>query len=264
MAYRPLAATGMQVSIIGLGAVKLGRNQAVKYPVSFRIPDDREASSLIDCARHLGINLIDTAPAYGNSEERLGQLLKGQRQDWIICSKTGEEFIEGQSSFDFSAQHTQFSVERSLKRLQTDYLDIVLVHSDGNDLDILQIHETFDALESLKKQGKIRAFGMSTKTLAGGIRAAERCDLVMVTYNVSERDGQPVLDYCLAHHKGVLVKKALASGHLVSRNQPDAIQSSLDFVLAHPAVTSAIIGTISETHLTHNVQCALRACTLVE
>ena len=89
---RPFGDTGIEVSPIGLGTVKLGRDQGVKYPNGFTIPDDKAASDLIALARDLGINLIDTAPAYGVSEERLGPLLKGQRQNWVICSKVGEEF----------------------------------------------------------------------------------------------------------------------------------------------------------------------------
>ena len=76
---RPLGNTGMEISALGFGTVKLGRNEGVKYPQGFSIPDDRSASALIAYAQELGINLIDTAPAYGNSEERLGKLLAGQR-----------------------------------------------------------------------------------------------------------------------------------------------------------------------------------------
>ncbi|MFW8341556.1 aldo/keto reductase, partial [Klebsiella pneumoniae] len=69
---RPLGSTGLRVSPLGLGTVKLGRDQGVKYPNGFRIPDDQQARELLYLARELGINLIDTAPAYGVSEERLG------------------------------------------------------------------------------------------------------------------------------------------------------------------------------------------------
>src|SRR5690606_6686077 len=135
--HRPLGDTGLLVSPLGLGTVKLGRDQGVKYPNGFSIPDDAAARALLAQARELGINLIDTAPAYGVSEERLGPLLRGSRQDWVIVSKVGEEFENGASRFDFSAAHTRFSVERSLRRLETDVIDLMLVHSDGNDLAIL-------------------------------------------------------------------------------------------------------------------------------
>lgn len=77
--HRPLGDTGLIVSPLGLGTVKLGRDQGVKYPNGFTIPDDAAARALLDQARALGINLIDTAPAYGVSEQRLGPLLRGQR-----------------------------------------------------------------------------------------------------------------------------------------------------------------------------------------
>ena len=134
--HRPLGSTGLTVSPLGLGTVKLGRDQGVKYPNGFTIPDDAAARELLAQAHDLGINLIDTAPAYGTSETRLGPLLRGQRQQWVIVSKVGEEFDNGQSHFDFSPTHTRFSVERSLKRLETDFIDLVLVHSDGNDVAI--------------------------------------------------------------------------------------------------------------------------------
>ena len=124
---RTLGNTGITVSALGLGTVKLGRDQGVKYPEGFQIPDDRAASALLDQALGLGINLIDTAPAYGISEERLGDLLQHQRDNWVICSKVGEEFTDGQSHYDFSPEHTVYSVERSLARLRTDFIDIVFV-----------------------------------------------------------------------------------------------------------------------------------------
>jgi aryl-alcohol dehydrogenase-like predicted oxidoreductase len=68
--HRPLGSTGLMVSPLGLGTVKLGRDQGVKYPNGFTIPDDQQARALLNQARGLGINLIDTAPAYGISEER--------------------------------------------------------------------------------------------------------------------------------------------------------------------------------------------------
>lgn len=261
MKLRRLGSTDMWLSPLGLGTVKLGRDQGVKYPTGFTIPDDQQALALINQARELGINLIDTAPAYGVSESRLGPLLKGQRQEWLICSKVGEEFNQGESSFDFSAEHTRFSVERSLKRLQTDCIDIVLVHSNGEDRHIIQHHGILEVLAELKKAGKIRAFGMSTKTVEGGLLAAEKSDAVMVTYNLNERDERAVIDYCAAHNKGVLIKKALASGHICQTSvngteaiKEDPIAASMQFVLTTPGVTSAIVGTINPAHLKLNVE----------
>ncbi len=260
LAKRAIADTGLEISALGLGTVKFGRNQGVKYPEGFELPDDRSAANLIAMARDLSINLIDTAPAYGISEERLGKLLKGQRQEWVICSKVGEEYSDGGSSFDFSAKHTRFSIERSLKRLNTDFIDMVLVHSDGNDLDVINHTAALSELAQMKQEGLIRAFGMSTKTVAGGLKAAEQSDCVMVTYNLSEQGEREVLDYCAANNKGALIKKALASGHITkTADETDPVQASMDFLFAHAGVSSAIIGTINPKHLRDNIEKAIRS-----
>lgn len=253
---RQFANTDMLVSPLGLGTVKLGRDKGVKYPNDFKIPSDLEALDLLAQAQDLGINLIDTAPAYGNSEERLGTLLKGQRHHWLICSKVGEEFDSnsGESSFNFSEEHTRFSIERSLKRLNTDVIDMVLVHSDGNDLEVINQFGILDVLADIKQKGLIRAFGMSTKTVAGGLLAAQKSDCVMVTHNLAYQAESAVIDYCHANQKAVLLKKALASGHICSDDRNiDPIQASMDFIFANPGVCSAIVGTINPKHLKDNV-----------
>ena len=254
---RPLGDTGLQVSALGLGTVKLGRDQGLQYPSGFVIPDPRSAANLLAQARDLGINLIDTAPAYGDSEQRLGQLLAGQRHDWLLCTKVGEEFNAGASSFDFSPEHTRASVQRSLRRLATDVLDIVLVHSDGNDMDIIERMGTLQALAQLKAEGLLRAFGMSSKTVAGGLAAAAICDVLMLTYNLQQREELPVLDACVGHNTAVLLKKVLASGHLVHADS-DPLQASMDLALSHPGTSAAIIGTINPAHLRANVEAARR------
>ncbi|MBH3427657.1 aldo/keto reductase [Pseudomonas alkylphenolica] len=251
--HRPLGSTGLRVSPLGLGTVKLGRDQGVKYPNGFTIPDDDQARLLLSQARELGINLIDTAPAYGRSEERLGPLLRGQRDHWVIVSKVGEEFDNGLSHFDFSAAHTRLSIERSLKRLETEHIDLVLVHSDGNDLHILEHEEVYQTLEALKQEGKIAGFGFSGKTAAGGLKALERGDCAMVTYNLNEQAERPVIDYAADHGKAILVKKALASGHVCLSPGVDPVRASFELLFVHPGVSSAIVGTINPVHLAHNV-----------
>lgn len=256
---RPLGNTGLTVSALGLGTVKIGRDKGVKYPNGFTIPDDTAVSELLAQARELGINLIDTAPAYGHSEARLGKLLTA-RQDWIIVTKVGEEFDNdsGESRFDFSPEYVRTSVERSLTRLNTDYLDCVLVHSDGNDLDIIA-QGTLEALNDLKKAGLIRATGMSTKTVEGGIATLQQADIAMVTYNLQHHEEVPVIEHAAAHHKGILIKKAFASGHLED-DRTDPVQESLNQILGTPGVGSIIAGTINLHHLQENVAKARIAC----
>jgi aryl-alcohol dehydrogenase-like predicted oxidoreductase len=255
MNLKTLGNTGLKVSPIGLGTVKFGRNQAVKYPAQFEIPNDKQIIELLQTAQDLGINVLDTAPAYGNSEERLGKLLGDQRHDWIIISKTGEEFIQGESVYNFTPEHTEMSIKRSLMRLKTDYLDAVLVHSDGNDVYNIEHFGILDCLENLKKQGHIRFYGASTKTIEGGILAVEQTDMVMVTHNPIYTEERPVIARAFQLNKGVLIKKALASGHINKIPGTDPVCTSLQFIFQEPGVHSAIIGTINPKHLATNVAC---------
>lgn len=255
---RSLGATGLDVSTLGLGTVKFGRNSGVKYPTQFDLPDDDRIRLLLAQAADHGMNLLDTAPAYGISETRLGQLLSN-RQDWVICSKTGEEFIDGQSYFDFSAKHTRASVERSLRRLKTDYLDIVLVHSDGNDLAVIEESDCLETLSRLKDEGYLRSFGFSGKTVAGGLKALTLSDIVMVTLNISHLDEIPVIEQAQTMNKGVLIKKAFASGHAVHNEKTShSALDNLQVVLGQPGVTSAICGTINPDHLSENIKAAIQ------
>lgn len=247
MQKRKLGQTGIDISPLGLGTVKFGRNQGVKYPSGFDIPDEAELADLLALARDLGINMLDTAPAYGTSEERLGRLLSGQRRDWVIVGKAGEEFEGGASSYHFSPAHFEMSLERSLKRLKTDYIDVLLIHSDGSDMDILRNDALLQTMLGFKARGLVRAIGASTKTVAGGLETLALMDVVMCTYNPDYTDEAPVLDYAAAYNKGALLKKVLGSGHSTSPAQ------ALQFALAHPGTSGAIIGTINPKHLRDNV-----------
>ena len=110
---RNLGNTNIEVSCLGLGTVKFGRNQNVKYPENFDLPNDKKISELVKSAEELGFNLLDTAPAYGSSEKRIGDLFQQQkisRHNWVISTKVGEEFENGKSKFDFSATNTELSL----------------------------------------------------------------------------------------------------------------------------------------------------------
>lgn len=264
---RRLGKTDLEPSVLGLGTVKFGRNQGVKYPKGFELPDDAQLHELLSICRELGINLLDTAPAYGFSEERLGQLLRKTRQEWLIATKVGEEFEpdkfsdDGKSWFDFSAAHTRKSIERSLRRMRTDYLDLVMIHSDGQDTHIINHTDVLPTLLQLKQEGWVRAVGMSTKTLEGGNLAAKTCDALMVMFNPDHQDEEPVIDACSQQGCGVLLKKVLSSGHICHDAPPqaDPIQQALAFGLNKAGVTSAILGTINPQHLRENGLKALQA-----
>jgi len=249
---RALGATGIQVSPLGLGTVKIGRDQQVKYPTGFTIPDDVAVRELLALSRDLGINLIDTAPAYGNSEARLGQLLSN-KNDWVIVTKVGEIFEHGESRFDFTAKHTRMSVERTIKRLGRDYVDVVLVHSDGQDMQIIHHQAVLETLDRLKEQGLLRAYGMSTKTTDGGLWVVENTDVVMATCNPVDVHDEPVIARAHELNKGVLVKKGLQSGHADKSAGGGGIEAAFEYVFKHAGVSSMITGTINPQHLRDNV-----------
>ena len=135
---RPLGRSGLQLSVLGLGTVKLGRNTDVKYPQDFELPSDEAILNLLEVAGSLGINYLDTAPAYGLSEVRLGALLPHCASTFQIVTKAGEHYDPAQQSrYDFSEYGLRQSIETSLKRLNRTQLDVVLLHSDGHDDQVL-------------------------------------------------------------------------------------------------------------------------------
>lgn len=247
---RLFADTGKTVSVLGLGTVKFGRNTGVKYPGGdgFDLPDDATIESLLDLCLAQGINLLDTAPAYGVAEERLGSLMGARRENFFLVSKTGEEFDGKDSAYIFTREHTQYSVERSLKRLKTDHLDCVLVHSTRDDLDVIEKTDVLETLSRLKDKGDILSYGVSTYTVAGGKRAVDLSDCVMVAYNAGYTDEEDVIDYAAAKGKAVLVKKGLGSGHL---ENPAA---GIRFVVNRAGVTSMVFGSLNPENIMSNIK----------
>jgi aryl-alcohol dehydrogenase-like predicted oxidoreductase len=241
------------VSPLGLGTVKFGRNTGVKYPggEGFKLPSDAEVESLLDLSIDCGINLIDTAPAYGVAEERLGQLMGARRDKFFLVTKTGEEFDGAKSEYIFTAAHTRMSVERSLKRLKTDYLDCVLVHSNRDDAHVLKNSAALETLSRLKAEGKIGSFGASTYTLEGGRLAVDLSDCVMVAYNKGYTDERPVIDYARDKGKPVLVKKGLASGHIGGLGD---LSENIRFVTETPGVACLVFGSLQPANILANVR----------
>jgi aryl-alcohol dehydrogenase-like predicted oxidoreductase len=246
MEMRVLGSTGIRVSLLGLGTVKIGRNEGVKYPQGFDLPDTKAVVALLETARELGINLLDTAPAYGLSEQRLGQLRPGKREDWVIVSKAGETFENGGSRFDFSPAAIRASVENSLRLLRTDWLDAVLLHSDGVDEAGDRFLPAAEELARLKQAGLIRATGFSGKTVAGGDRLLPHVDILMATWNPGHTDEAPLIARAAVQGRGVLIKKALASGHAAD---PAA---ALKAAATLSGTCSIVVGTLSPANLRAN------------
>jgi aryl-alcohol dehydrogenase-like predicted oxidoreductase len=255
MASRALGATGIEVSPIGLGTVKFGRSEGVSYATPVHMPDLKALKRLLAAAADLGVNLLDTAPAYGLAEERLGELLRGSRAQWVIASKAGEEFRDGRSYHDFSGPAIGASVRRSLTRLQTDWLDLVLVHSDGREETSQRFGQSFAALAELKRQGLIRATGFSGKTLPGARMALAHVDVLMIAFNPGYTAERPVIGEAHSLQKGVLIKKPLGRGHLAGQG----LLPIMRFLFAERGVSSVVVGTLDPKHLAENVRAAAAA-----
>lgn len=249
MVSRPLGRTGIQVSPISLGTTKLGRNTDVKYPQPFDLPSDKQVGELLEAALALGVNLIDTAPAYGESEARLGPFVAKHRTRLVLCTKCGEKYEHGHSTYDFSVAAVVASAEESLRRLKTDCLDILLLHSDARDAEILTQTDALEGLTRLKKSGKARAIGISARTAEGIAAASRTLDIVMAPF--SERESSLAQALQKAHDAGlgVLAIKGLFSGHLEAR-------AAIEFVLCQPFIDALIVGTINPTHLREAVAVA--------
>lgn len=249
MQTSPLGNTGLSVTPLGYGAFKIGRNQGIKYPSAYDLPDDDTTERLLNNILDLGINLIDTAPAYGVSEERIGRFISHRRDEFVLSTKVGETFEDGESTYDFSGDAVRDSIDRSRRRLQTDCLDLVFIHSDGNDLAILNETDCVETLLDLKSSGVIQAVGFSGKTVAGATAALDWADCLMVEYHLEDRSHEELIASANDRGVGILVKKGLASGHLPP---PDAIR----FVLDNPAVSSLVVGGLNIDHWRSNVMAA--------
>lgn len=245
---------------LGLGTVALGRTAGLKYAATPRLPTDEEALLLLRTARDLGLALIDTAPAYGAAEQRLGELLPrvAAMNQWRISTKAGEKFDEatGASAYDFSEGAILRSIDGSLARLGVGCVEAVFLHfsSSSEDASVLARGEALGALVAAQAAGKCRATGVSAGTLAGALAAVESpdCDAVMLTLNANDGTFLPAIRAAAAAGKPVYIKKPLASGHA----DPAA---SLRMVLATAGVTAAVVGTTKPHHLEKLAEVARRS-----
>ncbi len=246
---RRLGQSAIELTPIGFGAFKIGRNVGVKYPCGYDLPSDSEADLLLNCVLDCGINYIDTAPAYGISEQRIGRFLSSRNDQFFVSTKVGETFEDGRSTYDFSESAVRSSLERSRQRLQRDVLDIVFVHSDGRDEQIQRETDVVKVLQELRDAGTIRAIGFSAKTVEGAHSAMLWADALMLEYNIDELSQEQVMQQAHDNGIGVVVKKGLASGHLPA-------DEAVRFVLADAAVTSLVVGGLNIEHLRANVTVA--------
>lgn len=277
MQYRTLGRTGFKVSPYALGAMMFG---------GMGNPDHDACIRIIHRALDAGINVIDTAPAYstGESEEIVGKALKGRRDEVIVATKVHLVLGDGPIQRGNSRLWIVASIDKSLRRLQTDYIDLYQIHRPDPQTDI---EETLSVLTDLVRSGKVRAIGSSTMPASDMVeaqwvaerRGLERFRSEQPTYSMLNRGIEAeVLPVAQRYGMGALVWSPLAQGmltgrvrkghqadlrraglfkHLSDEARLDAVEEfialaadtglplghlAMAFAVAHPAVSSAIIG----------------------
>jgi aryl-alcohol dehydrogenase-like predicted oxidoreductase len=277
MQYRTLGRTGIKVSPYALGAMMFG---------AIGNPDHDDSIRIIHRALDAGINFVDTADAYshGESEEIMGKALRGRRDDVVLATKLWMPMGDDPNQRGNSRRWIIAEVENSLRRLQTDYIDLYQIHRPDPDTDT---EETLSALSDLIHSGKVRAIGSSTMPASDIVealwvaerRGLERFRTEQPTYSILSRGIEAeVLPVAQRYGMGTLVWSPLAQGmltgrirkgqqtdlrrtalfrHLRDERRLDAVEQiipvaekaalpmthlAMAFAIAHPGVTSAIIG----------------------
>jgi aryl-alcohol dehydrogenase-like predicted oxidoreductase len=194
MKYRPLGRTGLVVSEIGFGAWGIGGRTARQ--TSYGDTDDRTSLAALARAIERGITFFDTSAAYGDghSEELIGRAVGAARSRVVIATKAGYESWERPP--DFSPSAVVASTERSLKRLATDYIDLLLLHNPP--LEVLARPGLRDAMQRLLDSGKIRAWGVSAKGPTEAVDALKTDGIAVVQANFNMMDVRAVTDGLLA------------------------------------------------------------------
>jgi aryl-alcohol dehydrogenase (NADP+) len=278
MQYRTLGRTGIRVSPYALGTLMFATTMG---------NDPADSARIIHKAIDAGINVVDTADAYGDSEEVVGKALEGRRDDVVLATKFGRPIGQDPNHQGASRRWIVAAVEGSLRRLRTDHIDLYQLHRPDPDTDI---EETLAALTDLIRSGKVRAIGASQTPAADIVEAqwvAERRGLARFhteqpAYSILSRGiEREILPTVQRHGMGSLVWGPLAQGLLTGRNpgdlrraglarhlsdarrlgvveqlQPLAADAGLPmthlamaFTIAHPGVTCALLGARTEAHL---------------
>jgi len=281
MEFRRLGRTGLNVSQIGLGTVELGLEYGIAAEGTLRKPSRTEAAQLLNQALDSGINFVDTARVYGDSEEIIGWALKSRRHEYILSSKVTCRGYENEGKVTLRG-HVTSSIHQSLRALQTDVIDLMQLHSVS--ADEIRRGALADILQELRAAGGIRFLGATTYGEEAALAALEdgRYDCIQIAYNVLDREPETrVLPLAQSKDVGVVVRSVLLKGALTHRYRclpagleelKSAVEKTIAlasmgpgslpefayrFVLAHPAVSTALVGTA----LVDELKAALEYCT---
>ncbi len=275
-----LGSTGVEVTTLGFGAMEL-RNAP-------RGPEltDETAKAVLSAVLDAGINFIDTSPDYGRSEEYIGRYISHRRSEYFLASKAGcaaEEFATGeQNEHIFTAANVRAVVEQSLRRMNTDHLDLVQFHQSPSKA-VMEEQGALAELQTLQREGKVRFIGMSgtlpeiSEHIAMGV-----FDEFQIPYSVIQREHEQIIAEASAAGAGIAIRGGAARGLPTDWENrwyymiPGAtakdrweqakldelldglsrIEFTLRFTLSNPHLDTTIVGTKDLAHLAGNVEIA--------
>jgi aryl-alcohol dehydrogenase-like predicted oxidoreductase len=215
MRYRSLGSTGLRVSEIGFGTWGIGGNS--QGAIAYGPTDDKESIQALRTAFDAGINFFDTADFYGfgHSERVVGKALRAVRDRVVLATKIG--MLDAKGAQDFSPAYMRQGLERSLERLGTDYIDLYQLHSPPIDL-LLRDGRILGELERFESEGKIRAYGISTRSPGDAVVAVSELAIgcVQVNFNLVDQRAleNGLFDLCAAKGAGVIIRTPLCFGFL--------------------------------------------------
>ncbi len=221
MKYRRLGSTGLPVSVVGIGTWQFGGEWGHDYEVA-------EVRDILDRARGLGINLLDTAECYGDhlSERLIGEAIEGRRDEWFVATKFGHRY-KGAFERDqlWTADDVLRQLDASLEALRTDHVDLYQFHSGSREA--FDDTELWSALSEQVRSGRIRHLGVSIGKNDDVYQTRRAPDIgaeaIQVVYNRLDRTPEhDVFPACQSHDLGVLARVPLASGYLSGKYRPDA------------------------------------------
>lgn len=220
MLYKRFGKLGWQISVISLGTYAIGGNWGIQ--------DESRSLAAINRAIELGINFIDTADVYGfgKAERLLGNILKRGRSDIYLATKGGRDFVTNSPKVykNFDVTYLSSALDDSLKRLQTDHIDLYQLH--GPSVDVMKNGSVFEFLQSAKGQGKIRAAGVSVDSFEEVKLALQSgvIESIQYPFNVLEKnEGISTFELCGINDIAVIVREPLAQGLLTGKYNKDSV-----------------------------------------
>jgi len=265
---RALGRTGLETTLVGFGALEIGRDWGIGSAAQRARPADDAAGETLRCVLGLGVNIIDTASAYHRSEERIGKFASDRRGEFILATKCGEHNREPATYYDFSYESVRRSIQESLRLLRTEVIDILQIHFGPDPGLVLDDGGCVRAMKEARAAGQVRYLGASVNgPVLSRCIASGDFDVVQVGYSLLDPSEEENIAEAARRGIGVLVRSGLGGGWLTAsalrvarQERPARVNALLDlcggdgarltalglhFIARNPGVASVLIGSKS-------------------